>query len=119
MEADSGTDSRLYGLSPNSPTVVNELGGKQSDLPYRADLLPASTILGIAKVLDEGARKYGENNWKNISVEEHVNHALVHLYAWLMGDTQDEHLLHVCCRALFAEWTSRNQPQKVRSDGNG
>lgn len=58
----------------------------------------------IAKVLEEGASKYSRNNWRLISPEDHFNHALIHLYALLEGDTQDDHYAHFLTRiAMFAE----------------
>lgn len=31
-----------------------------------------------------------------------MNHLLMHVYAYLGGDTQDDHLSHALCRAMFA-----------------
>lgn len=58
----------------------------------------------IAKVLEEGAEKYSRNNWKLIPAVEHFNHALIHLYALIEGDTQDDHYAHFLTRiAMFVE----------------
>lgn len=88
--------------SPDAPTTTNEKGGSQSDIPVRFDLIDAKAMFEMAKVLDHGARKYGENNWRLISVEDHLNHALMHIFAYLAGDETDEHLSHILCRATFA-----------------
>jgi hypothetical protein len=56
----------------------------------------------MAKVLSEGAEKYGEQNWRKIDIPDHLNHLLMHTYAYLAGDTTDEHLSHILCRATFA-----------------
>lgn len=90
------------GLGPDAPTVTNERGGRQSHVPYRLDLLPALATLAIGRVLDHGARRYGENNWHRISVKEHLNHAAAHLFAFLSGDEADDHLAHFATRALMA-----------------
>ena len=82
--------------------VVNEHGGKQSSSPYRADLIPSRAALAVAKVLKQGADKYGAENWRKIHVRDHINHAMVHLLAYLAGDAQDDHLDHAACRILFA-----------------
>lgn len=89
--------------SRDAPMTVNEKGGKQSHIPVRFDLIDAKALFKEAAVLHEGAQKYGENNWRLISVEEHLNHALMHIYAWLSGDRSDEHLSHIMCRATFAQ----------------
>jgi hypothetical protein len=86
----------------NQETVTNSQGGKQSRLDVRFDLIPALPLFKVASVLKEGATKYGEWNWKKISMVDHINHALSHIYAYLAGDKSDEHLTHAACRILFA-----------------
>lgn len=102
-------DAVVAGVGPDAPVVVNESGGKQSASPYRMDLIDPKAILEISKVLSEGAEKYGEDNWKQISVKDHLNHLLVHIYAYLAGDKSDEHLSHSACRAIFALATSKEE----------
>lgn len=90
------------GVGPDAPTTVNEAGGRQSASPYRADLFPPRALLAVANVLKLGADKYGAENWRKIPVRDHVNHALVHLFAMLAGDASDDHLEHAACRIMFA-----------------
>ena len=98
-----GDDSGMIaGVDPDAPTVVNASGGKQSRSLYRCDLLPAKATLAVASVLEYGVRKYTLNNWRLIPTRDHINHALVHLFAFLAGDTSDDHLGHAACRALMA-----------------
>lgn len=99
--------TRVPGLAPDAPTETNEAGGKQSVVPYRCDLLPPLALLDVAKVLKGGADKYGsaplgQENWRLIPVQSHVNHAMTHLLAHLAGDQSDAHLSHAACRLLFA-----------------
>lgn len=89
-------------LSPDAPTVENERGGRQSHVAARLDLLDGPTILRLGVILGQGAKKYGDNNWRNIDCEDHVNHALIHLMGYLTGDRQDDHLGHALCRLMFA-----------------
>lgn len=92
----------IKGVGRTDPIVKNERGGSQSAVQYRCDLLPARATLEVAGVLHHGAIKYGENNWRQIEVGDHINHALIHLYALLAGDKQDDHLAHAACRLLMA-----------------
>lgn len=94
--------SIIDGVSPDQPVVYNEKGGGQSKSPYRMDLVDPKSILEIASVLKGGAEKYGDDNWKLISTQDHLNHLLVHVYAHLAGDESDKHLAHAACRAIFA-----------------
>jgi len=90
------------------PQHTNDKGGKQSDIPGRFDLVPPIAIVLAAKVLAEGAEKYGVDNWKLILAEDHINHAIRHLYLWL--DEKDSplslnHLTHAMVRVMFAVHT--------------
>lgn len=68
----------------------------------------------VAKVLEEGAAKYSRNNWRLIAPEDHFNHALIHLYALIEGDTQDDHYAHFLTRiAMFAEQDENNYDFKL------
>lgn len=96
-----------FGDDPNAPVVVNNNGGKQTDIPVRMDLIPARELLELGKILKVGGDKYGDWNWLNIPVESHLNHALHHAYAFLTNDERDfdtayTELMHCLCRMMFA-----------------
>lgn len=88
--------------SVDAPRTTNEMGGSQSLIEVRFDLIDGPAMFEMAKVLYQGAVKYGENNWRAISIPEHLNHLIMHSYAQLAGDQTDEHLSHILCRAMFA-----------------
>jgi hypothetical protein len=92
----------LEGVGPDAPTVVNEKGGKQSLVKGRFDLLPPLALIEVAMVLEEGAKKYGMNNWKNIESSSHINHALAHLFLHLTNRSEEDDLGHAACRILMA-----------------
>lgn len=92
----------IPGVGPDAPITTNENGAKQSSSPYRVDLLPPLSLLDVARVLKYGADRYGVDNWRGIPIADHVNHALVHIFAYLSGDTQDNHLGHATCRMMMA-----------------
>lgn len=94
--------TQVEGVGKDAPVTTNANGGKQSHSPFRCDLLPPQAVLAVAKILEHGAGKYGEKNWHKISVSDNLNHALVHMFAYLVGDTQDDHLEHAATRILFA-----------------
>jgi len=92
--------ANIPGLGPDTSTIVNERGAKQSELPYLVSLEEA--ILWVFGVLHRGAKKYGRDNWEGLSAEDHVDHAIIHLLAWNAQDESDDHLGHAACRALMA-----------------
>ena len=65
-------------------------------------------LIQIAKVLEYGASRYKPNNWRLIPEEDHLNHALIHLYALEQGDTQDDHLGHFLTRIMMAYATEKS-----------
>lgn len=101
-EEDAPKTEVIAGVGPDAPVVENEHGAKQSQSPYRMDLIDAKALLKIAQVHKQGGDKYGDTNWHNIPVNDHINHALVHIYAHLAEDTSDEHLAHAATRMIFA-----------------
>ena len=53
---------------------------------------PATMFLDVAKHFEEGAKKYGENNWqKGIPVNCYIDSAVRHYLKWLRGDKDEPH----------------------------
>ena len=93
----------IKGMGQGAVVVTDDVtGAKQSEVHYRCDLIPACAILAVAEVLKTGASKYGDNNWVPIGIEDHLNHALIHIFAWLSSDTEEDHLANAACRLLMA-----------------
>lgn len=111
----------IAGVEPDAPVVENEKGGKQSDTPYGFHMLPPSALFDAAKVAKYGADKYGETrlnrNYVKIHSDEHLNHALQHIYAWFAGDRQDDHLGHAIVRLMFA-YDCAERERKAQENGH-
>jgi hypothetical protein len=58
--------------------------------------------MALAEVTQYGAERYARDNWRLIEEESHINHALIHIFAYQAGNTQDDHLEHAFCRLMFA-----------------
>lgn len=73
-------------------------------------------MFAAAQVAHRGAVKYGETfdnrNFVKIPAEDHINHALQHLYAHLAGDRTDDHLGHAIVRAMFAYEVAADEEAK-------
>jgi hypothetical protein len=93
----------IAGMGPDTPTVTNDIGAKQSAIPYAFHLIDGLAMFKMAEVLHAGAIKYGIGNWRGLPVEDHINHLLAHAFAYLAGDESDDHLSHILCRATFAQ----------------
>lgn len=92
---------------------VNENNSAQSKLPVKPRLVPPEALLRLSEVVGIGAEKYAENNWRGISMEDHVDHALYHVFQLMNGDTSDDHLGHALCRLAFAVGTEKQHDFKL------
>ena len=58
----------------------------------RYDGFAPTMLLEVAKHFEEGAKKYGENNWqKGIPVNCYIDSAVRHYLKWLRGDKDEPH----------------------------
>jgi len=91
------------GLEKDAPVVVNKRGGEQSYTAFAYHLLDPVAIQELAKVMSYGERKgYKRDNWRLLSIDDHLNHTMMHLMAFMAGDKQDNHLEHAFTRMMFA-----------------
>ena len=75
--------------------------------------IPNETLcLEVAKHFEEGAKKYGENNWKKgIPVWSYIDSAVRHYLKWLRGDEDERHDRAFCWNIMCAIWTCENMPE--------
>lgn len=108
----------IKGVSPSTKTALNAQGAAQSQSYYRTDLVDPLAFFKLSEVLKQGHDKYnqyGFENWRRIPINDHLNHLLVHVYAYLAGDTEDEHLSHALCRAMFAVGVEQQYPRYIQN----
>lgn len=98
----------VEGVGPDCPVTETAGGGKQSDSPYMCEALPPLAMLAIARVRKHGVKKYGFSNHESVPPEKFLGHALGHLFAYMAGDQQEDHLAHALCDlALMVEVVER------------
>jgi hypothetical protein len=92
-----------------------------SNVPY--DLISPIGLRRVANAHAEGNYKYGEYNWeKGMSVRCMLQHALGHIFNYLMGDRSEDHLGHAAWNLLGAchseeQWPHLNNNMRDE-DGN-
>ena len=95
--------SLIPGVGPDAPIITNDDGGRHSAIPFRFDLLPPIGVLEVARIMHAGNESHGKDRWRAVPLAEQINHALMHLYAYLAGDRTEDHLGHAACRTLMAK----------------
>lgn len=69
----------------------------------RYDLVSPIGLEAVARACKEGAEKYGDFNWeRGMPAHDLLNHALRHIYKWLGGDRNEEHLGHAAWGVMAA-----------------
>lgn len=72
-------------------------GTLRQELKPRYDLIPFEAFRRLALTYTEGAKKYGDNNWKNGGkdfLQDVPNHIIEHLMQWISGCRSEDHLAH-------------------------
>lgn len=72
----------------------------------------SGAILEVSKHFEEGAKKYGENNWqKGIPTHCYVDSAVRHYLKYLRGDTDEPHDIAFMWNIICCIWTCIHIPQ--------
>lgn len=73
---------------------------------------PATMVLEVSKHFEEGALKYGENNWqKGIPTRCYIDSAVRHYLKHRRGDTDERHDRAFCWNLICCIWTCLHIPE--------
>lgn len=88
----------------------------------RFSLIPIGTLNAVVRVLEFGATKYAENNWRTVpdARTRYFDAMHRHIDAWWQGEKKDSetgesHLAHAVCCALFLMWLDDNSKDEVNA----
>jgi hypothetical protein len=100
--------SLVYKPLCQAPTKKENPGRKDDSEKLRWDLLPYDQLEKVVAVMTVGAKKYGDDNWQEVSKAERRYFAALmrHAVAYKKGELLDPddglpHLAHAACCALF------------------
>ena len=67
----------------------------------RPSLISPVLIHRLGVILEKGAEHYGADNWmKGMPYRRTADSMIRHIYQWLAGDTEEDHLAAVCFGAM-------------------
>lgn len=73
----------------------------------------ANMFLEVAAHFEEGAKKYGENNWrKGLPVNCYIDSAVRHYLKWLRGDNDERHDRAFVWNIICCIWTVKHHENK-------
>jgi hypothetical protein len=98
-----------------------KLENDSSGVRYNADkmrwaLVDFDALEDMVRVLEFGAKKYSDNNWKNgLKTTEIFESMMRHLTAYLRGEDNDPesglpHTGHLLCNAMFLSYMHKYKP---------
>ena len=78
----------------------------------RCDLLPPCALIRLSKHFEKGAVDHGERNWeKGIPMHSFLDSALRHLFKYLDGMDDEDHLCAAAWNIICAMWTEEKHPE--------
>lgn len=97
--------------------LTEDGGGKREHFYPRYELIERELIDRIAKVMTQGAAKYGEYNWRKFNeeqVKDIPRHAFKHMVDYMHGDQSEDHLANAACNIMMAMWFEENSKLQPR-----
>ncbi len=82
-------------------------GKRFNDGKIRVELLPPMALFEVARVLEFGAKKYGDTNWLyGMGWRTVIGSTLRHTFKFMLGENRDDesqclHAAHIACNSLF------------------
>ncbi len=108
---DSGERSEF-----NTGAVRDAMSGK--GMP---SLIPPDALRAVAKRFEDGATKYGRDNWKKgIPLSRYVDSLYRHLWSYMEGCTEEDHggaiIWNAMCLVQTREWIEKGKLPEELND---
>ena len=92
------------------------IGDRFNEGKPKWSLVPQSSLIPMVRVLEFGAKKYGDYNWtKGLSIRETCESLKRHLDAFMEGEDIDtesklSHIGHIQANSMFLSFMLSNRP---------
>ena len=78
----------------------------------RCDLLPMCALIRLSKHCEKGSEDHGERNWeKGLPMHSFIDSALRHLFKYVDGQNDEDHLCAAAWNIICAMWTEEKRPE--------
>lgn len=78
----------------------------------RCDLLPHSSLLRVSRQMEGALEEHEERNWeKGIPMHSFLDSAMRHLFKYMDGWNDEDHLAAAATNVLMALWTEDHLPE--------
>ena len=113
----SGNTTYLYACLQEFSTAYDD-GKTKASAKAICDQRYCTMFLEVAKHFEEGAKKYGENNWqKGIPVHCYIDSAIRHYLKWLRGDKDEPHdrafVWNIMCCIWEVDYHEKEESENV------
>lgn len=94
-----------------------EVALRYNDGKLRWSLVDFKSLEPMVRVLEKGAFKYDDHNWKKGMPATQISESLLrHMFAFMNGEendpeTNESHLGHVMCNVMFLIYNLRENPE--------
>jgi len=77
----------------------------------RCDLLPHSALLRVSRQMEGALAEHEERNWeRGIPMHSFLDSAMRHLFKYMDGQVDEDHLAAAATNVLMALWTEEHLP---------
>ena len=78
----------------------------------RCDLLPHSALLRVSRQMEGALAEHEERNWeRGIPMHSFLDSAMRHLFKYMDGRVDEDHLAAAATNVLMALWTEDHMPE--------
>ena len=109
-------DLNELGNPESNKTDISRSALRYNDGKLRWSLVDFDALEDMVKVLEFGAKKYADNNWKKgLKTPEIFESMMRHMTAYIRGEDIDPesglpHTGHILCNAMFLSYMQRFKP---------
>ena len=116
QEIKAGMIRQSYGLHDSGERRAFPTGAVRDMAEGKGDMysLPAAAILRLSKHYEAGAKKYGRLNYqKGIPISAFMDSALRHIFKYLAGHNDEDHLSAAAFNVLGAIQMEETHPEMM------